>query len=299
MLVYYLLNNKIKMSETTTSDERVKDSILAAHMGDAEYPYKELELHANKLGLECEATEMAGKAEQAAMAAKQAFEASEAYSAEAEDSKQGVEGITAEELRELIKDSRVVGILSLNARSIPDCNRDNSFGITTFGNIQNDTRVFRELSNFQTSEDIKQYFDTQGLTELLTVTTSKRPFSTLSPHSERSDEPVTILTYETITGGYFKHKYTDMYDRIGNFLRFNIILPSSIANELLQYIEAQPDVIRKAVDMLMIEQVGAGEGWIERKPPYERWRAIDGGASHMAIRIGIHQPVEEAKIVNV
>jgi hypothetical protein len=283
------------------------DPVLAEHVAYGMKPYVELEMHAKELGIGHIATEMATHANNAADSVEQVFLSNSTE--ESQDTAE-TERVSVESLREMLKDSKVVGHLSFNAMEIPEDYRDGSFGLTSFGSLrakESDTfgathsGIFETIAKTQTPKDIKRSFVERDVPETLTTTTfAKRKFNIINPSSPKAEEPLTILTYETVTADSpnRKYSYPEHANRPGNDLRLHILLPQSSAETFLQATQDDPEAIRSAVDMLMTEQVGAGQGWEEMKPPYEDWREANEGVRRMAFRTNLDQPADQARVVD-
>lgn len=299
--------------------EQIHDPAKAEEMAYAEKPYRELEQHAKQLGVEHAASEMAAHADNAAYWAEHNFAAASQPSVTPEDASSQSEAhppnsaekeLSREQLRELLKDSRTVGYLWFNSRDVPpeyaeggpSGGQFKSFGtipLWVHENSPGSSADFRALNAFGTPEELKEDYIKADVPEMLTVTSTNNAFGRVLPESSKANESTVILSYEAGVNGARnnKFKYFDGFNRPGNFLRLNILLPKSTADILIAaFWPNHPEIVREMVDMLMTEQVKAGQGWEERKPPYEQWREAGGGVSKMALRSSLNESPQQSYI---
>lgn len=130
-------------------------------------------------------------------------------------------------------------------------------------------------------EDIAEYFDQERITEAVFVS-AELPvtFGKFSPESEYRDDPVVVLRYQTALKQYGKYPYAGG-GRSGNFMKAQICLPKTVADQLSQEIQRDPGTIRELVDSIMRVRIHAGADWDDTRPPYETWSAINGGTNRM------------------
>lgn len=198
-----------------------------------------------------------------------------------------------EKLRGLIKESAYVAHTWLVGRDISNDKGDSKLGC--FQSVYNKRGAAKHLEYVKTRRDIQEQLSDNGISEIVTKTILKNKFDKIDVHSPKSTEPLVVITYETTEGN--RYKAFDPMGRPGNTFRLHLLLPESDANGILAMAQDNPKIMRDLADIIMDEDVGAVTSWREARPPYEAWKAQDGGIAKMAFRSGINDSAAEAVVI--
>jgi hypothetical protein len=171
----------------------------------------------------------------------------------------------------------------------------------------------------RTTDQFMQAFAEAGVPELVTFLPQRVKPNTPSLHYQyaqkaesmsdaEATEPSVVMIYETVTRsrigeydgklkGYGKVA-TEAFNRPGNYFYGAVVLPESKATEMRTAIEADPTVIHELMDTIVTERLGETQAdWDKCRPPYEKWREMDGGISRIAIRDGFAQQPARNQII--
>jgi hypothetical protein len=197
-------------------------------------------------------------------------------------------------------------------------------------NVRQLEPIFHGLKQWSPMEDVGTTFVQEGAPEVVTIAKAEdfdfskgMGFSkahdpeirrTLAGSSwqigEQRGEKYYVLQYATTTedsDGRQKYPYKDRGDTGRNTeFSYAMLLPESQARELEAAMKIDPSLARQLGDILVFntKTVGANSDRIRSlwqdpkfKPPYDKWRQINGGVNRMAFRTASNQTAEQAQIV--
>ncbi|HXR50017.1 MAG TPA: hypothetical protein VN778_03240 [Verrucomicrobiae bacterium] len=125
-----------------------------------------------------------------------------------------------------------------------------------------------------------------GVSEVVTVSNPQQKFGRFDRKSPQADEDAVQIDYKTLTGETAKgspYKYRSKVVS-GNSLSVGIVLPKTEADQFVQAVHDDPQVMRELVEALMAERFDAGESWENARPSYEDWRNVNEGVNRIAFR---------------
>lgn len=111
-------------------------------------------------------------------------------------------------------------------------------------------------------------------------------------------EPLVELSYVTVDG-HENAVHLDYSGRTGQVFAATVRLPESLARRVLEHIKSNPAFVRKMIEQVATKQQGIPESaWklgelnagIPVKPPYEAWKAINGGKANVYVRSDLDGP---------
>jgi hypothetical protein len=177
-----------------------------------------------------------------------------------------------------------------------------SRGFDSDGNVSGERLRDWQHSTSQIRKELVDDFARAGITEVVTISESSVPYGRVNPKSLKPHEPVTVLTYETMSNGVestSKYPYEDAFGRNGASFYMNLYLPQSDAITLLGWLREQPTLIRDAAATVMqrLETNGRFRGESSNLPPYDKWRKINNGVERLAIRKSFYATPEQSVIV--
>jgi hypothetical protein len=197
-------------------------------------------------------------------------------------------------------------------------------------NVRQLGMILDGLKQWSPMEDVGVTFVQEGVPEVVTVAKAEdfdfskgAGFSkTRDPEIRRSlagsswqigeqkGEKIYVLQYATATenpDGNQKYPYKDRGDTGRNTeFSYAMLLPESQAREVEAAMKIDPSLARQLGDLLVFNTKTVGNNsdrirslWQDPKfkPPYDKWRQINGGVDRMAFRTASNQTAEQAQIV--
>ncbi len=287
----------------------ISDPALATDMAYGEKPYRELEAHAKELGVEHVAKQMDIQATEAAKAIVEGYIPDPANSTEVQTSETAAvieapsaeKKISPERLSEMIRDSAVGTHAWMSAREIPADKKDGTSSETTVGT----SKKIRELTDetLGRSVGLLKQFEAHSVSEVITIQEMGGSMKFAKPDTTKPDEPVVMVGYQTTNRRqlYEEVKYPQPMARggagTGNSMLTCLFMPKSAAVELVNAMQTDPAIIREAVDVAMRQEVEASTTWDQMKPPYDKWREINGGVDRIALRNSFEADTNQAQIL--
>jgi hypothetical protein len=147
-------------------------------------------------------------------------------------------------------------------------------------------------------KDIIEWFDNEDIPEVVLISPEipKTKFGITNPNSKYKEDPLVVVRYQTVAKPYGKYDYTGG-GRGGSYMRAQIFLPKTLANQLSQAIQEDPAIIREMITKVMEDRVQAGEDWDKSRPPYEEWNKINEGNNKMMLYVGDFTYIEDGKVL--
>ncbi|HSW37587.1 MAG TPA: hypothetical protein VLG37_04450 [Candidatus Saccharimonadales bacterium] len=142
------------------------------------------------------------------------------------------------------------------------------------------------------------------LSDMYDYRTVKSTLKSLS-RQRLEDESIKVVLYKIVTEK--PYEYRDPHGRGGAQSEFSIALPATKADELYQAMVKDPELARKIYEAMILKALSkrmyeaqpvlpAGyslegdtpeEVWAGRRPPYDEWKATNGGVNRMAFRSSV------------
>jgi hypothetical protein len=133
-------------------------------------------------------------------------------------------------------------------------------------------------TNYSTPDNIKSEYAFANVTELVTISRWDSPFSEINPSSNKGNEKLVRIAYETL------NRHNPHFGK-GNFISLILHLPESDAEEAIKMIQHNPTSMRQMADVFM-QETGGEDAWSKSRPHYGQWQKANGGVSLMAVREG-------------
>lgn len=255
----------------------IQDPHLAENMAYAEKPYQELRLQAEQLGVADASSEMTMLANRAADITMNGHEALVAPAAET---------LSPEDLKELANKHPFT--LSVYTNS----------GWGTFANRGKitSTPLENRLIAMGTESNVAKELGDQNVSEIVSTTPMGGKYEKVHSTSDKAQEDAVLVSYETNARAGSKFKYFDAIGRLGNEVKYCLILPQSEADRLIEAGRQDPTVFHELTDTLL--QISGAEGSFVGHPKYDEWRNTTEGKAFMAFRHDIRtEPASQAEIV--
>ena len=216
------------------------------------------------------------------------------------NSAEGEDELTHEQLRRIIEGSDSVISVWISAKDLAEKRKlgvQDAFNTFYSGDQSYLTnKLAQKLQSPQFTEaSIKEgleAFDKAEVSELLTFL--EVPAGLASKYEEK----LCLLRYDTVTRtASHRYDYEDGRGRTGNQFNYALILKEEEAVELLEEIKNNPQIAREIGELLMQERVGVPEAWDTFRPPYDDWKAVNGGINRIALRTGYNAGQDEYEIL--
>jgi hypothetical protein len=213
------------------------------------------------------------------------------------------QGLSPEALRKLIHGSKYfvsasIGDTSKVPRDKHLDERKEPIGWHSLGNVPADSlkafsnsyttlakmnQKYGDLDGPSATRKLKKSFHEGGIDETLTITRPDITQARVDPTSTRSEEQLVIFTYEKDA--------TDDLARKGPFT-LSICLPKSEADIFETAVVNSPQLIREAVDVVMLEELTFGDQW-------SRNDSSSVSGNKIALRSDFTQGPEESRILSL
>lgn len=284
------------MSELSLSPypNRIENPNLAEVMAFAEKPHRELAI---------QAAETAGK-EYLAQTQQSLDQALEIGS-----TTENKESISAERIGEILHNSGILVYGWFDGSSIPEQKREAYGG--QFMRLFNQPELhMTAMSKVSPNEDLGRFL-IHRITEVVTIRDLYKDVTMkqANPYTYKPDEPVMIVDYELSLIGkdsraldtLKKEDYMQLKNEYqgatstpkgvkglpaNDNLKVRIYMATSDAGEFVNAVRQNPQTVRDAVDIAMRQEIEADKNWDELggRPPYEKWKELNGGINRIALR---------------
>lgn len=188
---------------------------------------------------------------------------------------------TTEKIVDLLKDLPIIAATHSNHERKENMNQVAwGFGFGAFYNdkIRNPNAMVRNFGNTNAEGTSGEAFYERAV---------KSNVPELVTFEPKHDRGTAVLTYETakIPNDKYSQHHRDLLNRPGNTLRYKMTLPIEEAKKLCDAMIADPDLVHRFTDVLMLEHFGMDEEeWAKIRPDYDDWRKEDGGELKMLFR---------------
>lgn len=197
------------------------------------------------------------------------------------------------EIKKILEDSTFVGQAWFGQGQSPEnlVSRFQGQGFNSFANDPKAGQYKNARTPYTYPDSIVSEYEKAKIPEMITVSSVDRSFHDFSSAPDAVDEKTMAITYETV------FRYVDTTGRGGNMRYFTIFLPESQGKLLIEGIESNPEMIHNLADIVLRDKVGAPDNWQDSKPPYDEWKATNGGVNRIAIRTDLSQHPEESQVL--